>query len=229
LFLLVAHLAFSNRRRLRRLDPLAWALASTAAVELLGVFAGENFWPHYLIALIPTVALTAGLSANHRAPGWRWTQGLVVAAAMTTAVASPVAAISAAGASSAPYTVGRWVAASAQPGDTIMVAFSHPNVINASGLTAAYPYAWSLPTRTLDPDLSMLTSVLTGRDAPTWVVGWDDLHSWGLDADNRVDTALRSHYRWVSEVCGKPVWLHTGVSRVPAGIPPTSACGVGPR
>ena len=71
-------LAFVHLRRLRRLDPLPWAVATTAGVELLGVFAGENFWPHYLIALIPMVAFSAGLSWHHRVPGWRWTRRLVV-------------------------------------------------------------------------------------------------------------------------------------------------------
>ena len=90
LLFLLAHLAFIHRRRLRGLDPLPCAVAATVAVELVGVVAGGNFWDHYLIALIPTVALTAGLSVNGRVPGATWTRRLVVIAAVVTALVSPL-------------------------------------------------------------------------------------------------------------------------------------------
>jgi hypothetical protein len=226
LFLLV-HLAFVHRRRLLRLDPLPWAVAGAVAVELLGVVAGENFWDHYLIALIPTVALTAGLSVNGRVPGARWTRRLVVVAAAVTALVSPTAAISAAHSTSAAYTSGRWVAASAHSDDTLVVPFTHANVIDDSGLKPGYPYAWSLPVRTLDPRLDLLTNTLTGPDAPTWVVRWDSSDSWGLDPDHRVDAALHAHYRSVARICGHAVWLHDGATRQLAPTPPAGACGRG--
>lgn len=227
LLFLSMHLGWRHRGRLRHLDPLPWAIAATAAVEAFGVLAGENFWPHYLIALIPMVALAAGLSVHRRAPGWRWTRRLIVVAAATTALVSPVAAVIAATGSSQAYTTGRWVATSARPGDTLVVPFTHANVIDASGLAPGYPYAWSLPARTLDPHLSLLTSILNGPAAPTWVVRWDPAHTWGLDPDDRVDAALDAHYRAVAVVCGHTVWLHDGVDRPLATIPPMSACGVG--
>jgi hypothetical protein len=239
LLLLGGHLAFSHRRRLLRLDPLPWAVAATGGVELVGVFAGANFWSHYLIALIPMVALAAALSVNSRAPGARWTRRLVVLAVAVTAVASPVAAVNAAQGSSQAYTTGRWVARAAAPGDTIVVPFTHPNVINASGLTPGYPYAWSLPVRTLDPQLTLLTHDLNARphsgpgagrgdrSAPTWVVRWDLPHPWGLDPHHRVDAALHAHYRAVAVVCGHTVWLHDGIHRHLSATPPPSACGAG--
>jgi len=227
LLLLLVHLGWSHRRRLGHADPLPWAVAATAAVEAFGVLAGENFWPHYLIALIPMVALTAGLSVHRRVPGWRWTRRLIVVSAATTALVSPVAAVVAATVPSEAYTTGRWVAASAQPGDTLVVPFTHANVIDAARLKPGYPYAWSLPARTLDPNLTLLTSTLTGPAAPTWVVRWDDPHTWGLDPGDRVDAALHTHYRSVADVCGHTVWLHDGVDRPLATTPPMSACGVG--
>ncbi len=227
LLVLVLHLGWSHRRRFRHLDPLPWAISATAVVEASGVLAGENFWPHYLIALIPMVALAAGLSAHRRVPGWRWTRHLVVVAAATTALVSPIVAVIAATGSSQTYTTGRWVAESARPSDTLVVPFTHANVIDASGLSPGYPYAWSLPARTLDPHLTLLTSTLTGPAAPTWVIRWDPAHTWGLDPDDRVDAALHTYYRAVALVCGHTVWLHDGVNRPLATIPPPSACGVG--
>ncbi len=224
LLLLVGHLVISHARRLRSLDPLPWAVAVTAMVEVFGVLAGGNFWPHYLIALIPMVALAAGLGANRRATGWRWTRRLVVLAVIITAIAAPIKWGTGGYAFSESYTTGQWVSASAQPTDTIVVPFTHANVIGTSGLKPAYPYSWSLPIRTLDPDLSLLTATLNGAAAPTWVVRWDRPHPWGLDPTNRVDAALRVHYRSVAVVCGHVIWLHDGVHRRLAPLPMTAAC-----
>ncbi len=229
LTLLGGHLALSHRRRLLLLDPLPWAVAATASVELFGVLAGENFWSHYLIALIPMVAFAAGLSVNSRAGGSRWTRRLVVLAAGVTAVVSPIAAVNAAEDSSQAYATGRWIAAAAAPTDTVVVPFSHANVINDAGLHPGYPYAWSLPLRTLDPQLALLTRTLDGPAAPTWVVRWDDAHTWGLDPGDRVDASLHAHYRAVGFVCGHVVWLHDGVHRPLAPLPDASTCGLGER
>lgn len=225
LLLLLGHLVVSHRCRILHLDPLPWAIAATVSFELFGILAGANFWAHYLIALIPMVALAAGLSTNYRTPGHRWTRRLVLLGAATTALVSPIAAINAAHTTSAAYTTGRWIAMSAHSGDSIVVPFTHANVINAADLAPGYPYAWSLPIRTLDPDLSLLTSTLTGTSAPTWVVRWDGAHTWGLDPDNHVEAALRAYYRPVAVVCGHTVWLHDGATRRLALLPSLSACG----
>ncbi len=39
-----------------------------------------------------------------------------------------------------------------------------------SGLPSPYQHLWSLPMRTLDPDLTELRALLEGPDAPTWFV-----------------------------------------------------------
>ena len=227
LLFLLAHLAFVHRRRLLRLDPLPCAVAATVAVELVGILAGGNFWDHYLIALIPTLALATGVSVHRRVSGATWTRRLAVLATLVTALVSPITAVSAAHATSAAYASGRWVAASAHPDDTLVVPFTHANVIEESGLKPGYPYAWSLPIRTLDPHLALLNSTLTGPDAPTWVVRWDASDSWGLDPHHHVDAALNAHYRPVARICGHAVWLHDGDTRELAPTPPTSACGPG--
>jgi len=227
LLLLLVHVALTHRRRLRSADPLPWAVTATAGIEVLGVMAGENFWLHYLIAIIPMVALAAGLSVNRRSPSWRRTRPLVVGCAAVTAIVSPVAALGTSGRADAAYTTGRWIAASAHSGDTLVVPFTHANVIGASGLSPDYPYAWSLPVRTLDPHLTLLTHTLNGPGAPTWVVRWDEPDSWGLDPDGRVDAALDAHYRRVAVVCGHAVWLHDGATRALRPVPPPTACRAG--
>jgi hypothetical protein len=224
LSVLLLYLALGHARRLRSLGPLEWALGAAIGVELFGIVGGENFWTHYLIALVPTVALAAGLSANRRIPGWRLTRGLVVVSAAITAVVSPASAFASAHQPSQAYTVGRWVATAAEPTDSIVVPFSHANAVQASGLRPGYPYSWSLPVRTLDPGLSLLTATLSGPAAPTWVVRWDAPHLWGLDPKGDVDEALHDHYRLAATVCGHAVWLHDGLTRPSPPPPPASQC-----
>jgi hypothetical protein len=138
---------------------------------------------------------------------------VVAAPAVLTLALTPVAAQAA----TSPDRVGAtatWLGEASATGDSLVVLYSHANLVGASGLRPAYPYAWSLPIRTLDPRLSLLHAVLTdpGR-APTWVVGWDGLHTWGLDRDHAVESALTDGYRRVATVCGHPVWLRDGVAR----------------
>jgi hypothetical protein len=228
LVVLLGHLAVAHGRRLLRLDPLPWALAAAVAVELVGVLAGGSYWAHYLIALVPTVALAAGLGVHVRSPGRRWTRRLVVAAALVTVVVSPVAAATAASTPDTAWTTGRWLAASGRQSDSVVVTFTHADVIEDSGLHPGYPYAWSLPIRTLDPRLDLLTTTLDrSAGAPTWVVRWDSPHAWGLDPTDRVDAALREHYRREPDVCGHEVWLHRGLARDLAPAPAPAACGSG--
>ncbi len=217
--LLVCH------RRLLRLSPPASALCAAALVEAAGVLGGGNFWPHYLIGLVPTVALGAGLAAAQGpAVAARRTRALVVYAVLATCVASPVAAVVQAVLPSAPYTSGRWLARSSRPADTLVVPYTHANVIDASGLTPVYPYSWSLPLRTLDPRLELLRRPLDSDARPTWVFVWDRLQDWDLDSDHRVEGALRRHYRRVARVCGHDVWLRRDAQRHLAALPPAAAC-----
>jgi hypothetical protein len=39
------------------------------------------------------------------------------------------------------------------------------------------------------------------------------LDAWNIDAHDRVRLALATHYRKVTAVCGRPVYLHDGVRR----------------
>jgi hypothetical protein len=220
LVLLMGQLLVSQRRALLARSPLVWAVTAAAALELVGVVLGVNYWPHYLIGLLPMVVLAAGVACRSGSPGQGWTRRLVLVAVATTVVAAPIGAVAVHTYRSHPYLVGRWVAASSRPTDSVTVPFSHPNVIEAAGLTSPYPYSWSLPVRTLDPGLVLLTKTLDRPlGAPTWVVRWDGPHAWGLDSRDRLGDALAAHYRQVAVVCGHPVWLHRGVHRALAPVP----------
>jgi hypothetical protein len=222
--LLAAQVGFSQWRALLARSPLVWAVTVSAGVELLGVVLGASYWPHYLIGLVPMLVFATGIACRPGAGSQTATRWLVVAVAAVTVVTAPVEAFAVHGHRSRPYLVARWLASSAHHGDTVVVPFTHANVIGESGLASPYPYSWSLPVRTLDPGLTLLTHTLNdGRIAPTWVVRWNPPHSWGLDPHNHVAHALDAHYRKVAVVCGRAVWLHRGVDRTIGPLP--QGCG----
>jgi hypothetical protein len=223
LLVLAAHLIWQGRASLRTQNPLAWALAATATFEFVSLVAGGNFWPHYALAFIPVVALSAGLAARRSRRGWAGTQWIVATMAVATAVISPIAAV--ANGPGEAWTIGRWVRQSSAATDSIVVTYTHPNVVAASGLRPAYPYLWSLPTRTLDPHLTTLTGALDDPHGPTWVVMWDHPQSWQLNRHRQLQKSLREHYRMVAHVCRHPVWLRSDVTRALAPLP--TDCGGG--
>jgi len=199
--------------------PVPTAFAATLCVEVVGVSLGASYWPHYLVQLVPMVALGCGLAAARPSAPVPWLRGLVALAAATTLVAAPVMAGVDAVKGNDATRVGEWLAASSRPADTVVVTYSHPNALEASGLTSPYPYLWSLPVRTLDPDVSRMRHLLAGPDAPTWVVQWDRFDGWGLDRSGRLAATVARHYGRFGQVCGHAVWLHDGARRTPAPAP----------
>jgi hypothetical protein len=117
-------------------------------------------------------------------------------------------------------TVGTWLRDSGQPSDTAVVAYGQPNVLAAARMASPYPYLWSLPVRTLDPDLTLMTGVLSGPDRPTWFVDWSGVRSWGIDP-SALEPVLERDYRKVAEICGRAIWLVRGA---PRALPRAGAC-----
>ncbi len=192
-------------RRLR--GTAAWALVATAAFDLCSVVAGGSYWKHYLVELVVPVAVLAGLLVARRQPGAR---GLVAVMALTSLVAWVV--VTPGETRSVGSTVGRSVAAVARPHDTIVTVYGHADVTEASGLASPYPYLWSLPVKTLDPRLQRLDAVLRGRSAPTWLVTWGSVSSWGVSSVTTSRLVAR-RYHPVGRVLGRTVYLRDGLRR----------------
>ena len=57
-----------------------------------------------------------------------------------------------------------WLDEHAQQGDTAVVAFGAPNILQATGLRSPYPDLWSLPVRVHDPELRELGALLDVDD-----------------------------------------------------------------
>ena len=85
-------------------------------------------------------------------------------------------------------------------------------------MASPYEHLWSLPMRTLDPDLDELRTLLDGPDAPTWVVMWVPASAWG-GLGEPLEPVLDERYRPHGQGCGdKPVSCAPDVSRPPLDL-----------
>jgi len=158
---------------------------TTAAVlgwELVAVAAGGSFWLHYLVGTTAGLVLTAALAAS-AGRARRVAVGAVLAYAATVALVGVVmTTLSPIGTPAADLAVERYLSAHEGDGDTGLVAFGDPALLQAAHLSSPYPELWSLPVRVRDPRLTDLTAVLEGSSRPTWVVvDGASLGTWGVD------------------------------------------------
>jgi hypothetical protein len=63
---------------------------------------------------------------------------------------------------------GRYLAQAAADGDTALVTWGRAELLLDAGMASPSWHLWSLPTRTLDADLTELVRVMRGPDPPTW-------------------------------------------------------------
>ncbi|MDQ3422510.1 MAG: hypothetical protein M3510_03820 [Actinomycetota bacterium] len=228
--LLVWSFLRARPRDLHWRQPLDLALVAMLLTGTVGIALGASYWSHYLIGLVPVLALISARVAEWPQGDvsggellWRRrVVGLTASACTAVAVVTGWGAVTT-GPEASAVSVGRWVGSSASGSDRLVVTYGHANVVEESGLGTAYPYLWSLPVRTLDPHLRMLAATLGSSGAPAWVVEWDDVNAWGIDDEEGVRAVLARDYREVASVCGHVVYLHLGVRRALA--PVSTRCG----
>lgn len=205
--LLLALGAWTSRRWLRGWQPVGLAVVAMTAVDLGGVVAGGSFWPTYLVPLVPDLALllalawSAGASTSVRAVAALLV--LVAAIAQTDFAVSTPSAVH----GSENWRAGHAIGEVARPGDDVVSLYGSPGVVLASGLPSPYAHLWSLPMRTMDPDLTRLRDLLGGPDAPAWLVGTLPLNSWHLDEDRSLRTLVALRYQRLPEPCGPTIWV----------------------
>ncbi len=93
-----------------------------------------------------------------------------------------------------------------------MSTFGDAEIVAASGLRSNYEYLWSLPARTLDPDLTTLATLLEGPDAPTWMVVRGPRTDAAL-LRKATGAPLRQQYHVVAHLCGRIVYLRDNLDR----------------
>jgi len=203
-------------------DPVVLALLAMMVTAVVGVAAGGQYWIHYLIGLVPVTALVAA-----RAVG-RVSRPFLLAAMVVVTVATTAHNVSDAWHARHPTDeswVGGttvWLDATKRPGDSMVVLYGQAALYETTRIQPAYPYMWTLPMRIRDPQLAHLRRLLSGPDAPTFVLVALDLDSWSIDPHGRMQRTIDRHYRKAATVCGTPVYLRNGVDR--PSVPPPTSC-----
>jgi len=187
--------------RSRALD-LRWVGLPVLAWEIVGALLGGSYWLHYLIALIPGLVLLLAAVPQRSGQSWGWGRQRLVAGTLVVAgISASVAFVDVLAHQpglSSDARISAYLSAHRRAGDTVVVAFGHPNIVYDAGMTSPYEHLWSLSARVRDPRLSDLTTTMTGPQPPHWiVVAGASLGSWGIEA-TAAQQVLLQHYRPVT-------------------------------
>jgi hypothetical protein len=212
LLLVTAH-RLPTRPRAGALD-LRWLAVALLAWETFAVLGGGSYWAHYLICLVPGVVLAETVRSTIPAPGRQVWPGPAVAWLVVALVVALAEAVVTLPGHQDPVVA--FVRERAHRHDTAVVAFGHPDYLQALGMASPYPELWSLPVRVRDPQLRHLTAVLESGRRPDWIItGPDaDLAGWGI-SDQAAEVAFHTHYREVGYVGDRCVFLLRSETRPP--------------
>jgi hypothetical protein len=114
----------------------------------------------------------------------------------------------------------------ASPGDTMIVFGGRADLQLTSGMPSPYEHLWSLPMRTMDPELKVLESAIDSTDPPTWIIEWVPFDTWSKQHGTRLGTLVSGLYTAHGHGCGatdddqRIIWIRNGLHR-PA---PDPAC-----
>jgi len=197
-------------RLLRRATVPTVAVTAMLVVDTAGVFLSGSYWRTYLLVPIAPIALCLGLLlADEQLMTRRWRHPIAIITRLLVAftlVSSVLAFIEWERTIDrylpTEYLTGRAIGEAANPGDTLLVYGGRADIQWASGLRSPYEHLWSLPMRTLDPDLDELESVLSGPSAPTWFVQSKRLDEWSEAGTDEIRDELLEDYQLVAIACG---------------------------
>jgi hypothetical protein len=201
---------------------LRLALVATLGYDVVSVLVGASWWTHYLLQLGPVLAM--GTAMATRSPLIRLRTQLAAVVVTMTSVTASLGGVADAAAASPPgsseVAVAGYLRNASKPGDSIVVVYGTPSIIEMAGLSTPYKYSWSLPVRARDPHLTNLVATLRGSSAPTWLLEMDDFTMWGLDT-SAFRHVRAARYHVVATVCGHHLYLHDGLTRQ---LPPIPVC-----
>jgi hypothetical protein len=156
-----------------------WRTGAVALMgwEVAGVLAGGSYWSHYLVGLVPGLSLLVAVALREPRRVSRLLAVGLLYAGVSTAVScwghdtTPTSP-------SADQAAASYVRSQARPGDSIVVAFGHADIVRDTGLPSPYPYLWALPAFVDDPRMTGLDRLLRSPEAPRWFVASSDLSRW---------------------------------------------------
>ncbi|HET8716363.1 MAG TPA: hypothetical protein VFM50_01325 [Nocardioidaceae bacterium] len=176
-----------------------WPLVVLLSWEVVAVGGGGSYWLHYLTGLVPGIALLVAaastrIATRRGAAVSRPLAWAVAAALISTTVALPLGVWRLGGMRADDAAVAAYLQVYRRPGDSAVVAYGHPDILQRAGLASPYPNLWSLPVRVRDPHLRQLEQVLMVHP-PRWLITTDGgLAGWGLRAA-AAERTVSAHYR----------------------------------
>lgn len=207
------------RIALQRVPAATVAALVMLAVDLAAIALSGSFWRPYLFTLVaPLMLLWAcvrvadlpdlrdGDTLALRAPD-RWhprREVLLVALCVGSSIVSLAVWTSNTWYNGDPprqYEVGRAIGQVAGSDDTLVVYGGRADLQWASGLDSPYEHLWSLPMRTMDPELEQLRTLLAGPDAPEWFVTTVGLDAWDGVGERALSQVLARRYVDVGGGC----------------------------
>ena len=205
----------------RRLPAPTVAAVVMVTVDATVIVLSGSFWSPYLFALVPSLAVlwacirVADLPASShgdpltlRAKG-KWhprREVLLVALCVVSSVVSLGGwtwLVWWNGSPPRQYELGQEIARVSAPGDTLTVYGGRADIQWSSGLDSPYEHLWSLPMRTMDPELEELHDLLAGPDAPTWLVGSTSLRAWDGTGVRVLRDVVNERYEYVGRYCDR--------------------------
>ena len=195
----------------------ATVVAATLAVLLVdgtGVLLGGSFWRPYLLGMVPSVVLCTALVVAAPLRRGSVMRGIVVLSCVSCVLSMVGWVINNQTGAEPPTEIytGEAIRDVSEPGDTIVVYGGRADIVIASGLESPYEHLWSLPMRTLDPELHELTALLRSDERPTWVVEWVSFADWdGLGAP--LKSALEEYYVRLGDGCDHHIYVRKDVRR----------------
>jgi hypothetical protein len=197
------------RHHWRRDAPVTAAVVAMIAFDLVALALGGSFWQDYAFGLVPGTVLALALV------GSRVCERLVPLMVVSAVVCLVGwAAWNVAGRQELDeHDTGVALREAAEPGDTLVVFGGRADLQLESGLASPYPYLWSLPMRARDPDLTQLRTLVTGPDAPTWLIEWWPFDTWSAQGDALRQEVERRYVEHGTGCGGRTVWLLRGADR----------------
>ena len=201
--------------------PLTAAVAAMLVVDIAGLVLGGSFWRDYLFPLLPATAMCAALLARRRSKrGVAMRAVIAAAAASTLLLLAGWAGYQALGLQEFDEVdTGEALHDVAEPGDSLVVFGGRADLQMTSGMASPYEHLWSLPMRTMDPELADLRGIVTGEDPPTWVVEWVPFDTWSTRYGGELAGLVESRYEPHGVGCGgsddepRTIWLLKGTDR----------------
>jgi hypothetical protein len=203
--------AYAVRMRVHWHDdaPLTAAVGAMVVVDLVALAAGGSYWQDYAFGLVPGTVLALALATV------RLRERLV-----PLMVASSLVCLAGWGIWNLTghqeldeHDTGVALGRAAAPGDTLVVFGGRADLQLESGLPSPYPYLWSLPMRTLDPDLAQLRTLVDGARAPTWLVEWWPFDTWTAQGTALGQDVTQRYVEHGTGCDGRTIWLRKGVDR----------------